>query len=403
MPSRLHSPAEPRSAKVAAPPLAWYGSSFAYYDEPDPAAQPVDPAEIARAERERRRAEFTPAQFGPEPGTAPSVGVVLGRFLPVHAGHQFLIEFARTFTPDLAVFVRVSASDPIPFALREAWLADLFPQVRVIAIEDAGDFPPEPGRRAQDIFAQRWADTIRGRLQPKYLFASEPYGPGLAGRLHARYVPVDPERRVVPISGTRLRAEPWAHWEFLPPCVRASYVRRVCVIGPESSGKTTLSRRLADHYRTTYVTEFARGILTSEGRDWLPSDTTTIAKAQQVGEAMMARRANRVLFCDTNLFAVGLWSERLFGQPPDWVRDANRSDPTDLYLLTAPDLPYVGSATYDEPQERLAFHSRCVGELTRLGRRFVHISGAADDRFAQAVDAVDALLRQPPAPTGPVA
>jgi NadR type nicotinamide-nucleotide adenylyltransferase len=311
--------------------------------------------------------------------------VVLGRFLPVHEGHRFLIGFALAYTPDLVVFVRVGPADPFSFASREAWLRELFPTIRVIAIDD--DAPDAPA--GIDSFGARWAERIREHVRPAYVFASEDYGPGLAGRLFARFVPVDPARRAVPVSGADIRADPWARPEFLPPPVRASLVKRVCAIGPESSGKSTLVRRLADHYGTTYVDEYARLILSGGGRDWQAADTTTIAKAQQVAEEAMARRATRLLFADTNLFAVGLWSDRLFGQAPPWVVDA--PDPTDLYLLTEPDLPYVGHPAYDEPAERVAFHERC--EWALRGRNVAAIRGGSDERFARAVDAVDALLR----------
>jgi HTH-type transcriptional repressor of NAD biosynthesis genes len=370
-------------------PLAWYGSSFAYY-EPEPEPEPVDLREIAREERRRRRSEFGPEWFGPEPGTGDRIGVVLGRFLPVHEGHRFLIGFAVAYAKDVVVVVRVGPDDPYPFAQREGWLRELFPAVRVVAMADDGDFPP-PTASGRISFESRWAERIRSEVKPAYVFASESYGHGLAGRMHARYVPVDPARRVVPISGTEIRADPWARPEFLPPCVRGSLVRRVCVIGPESTGKTRLVERLATHYGTTYVEEFARSILGREGRAWQAADTTTIAKAQQVAEESMARRATRVLFSDTNLFGVGLWSERLFGQAPPWVVDA--ADATDLYLLTEPDVPYQGDPTYDEPEERAEFHARCVAALTAAGKEFAPIRGGYEERFARAVDAVDALLR----------
>ena len=111
------------------PPLAWYGSSFAYYDDPRPPTdEELDLA--ARQAREERLAGFSPEQFGPRPGGGDRSGVVLARFLPVHDGHRYLIEFARAHTPDLHVFVRVRAEDPVPWPVRRDWLAELFPEVR---------------------------------------------------------------------------------------------------------------------------------------------------------------------------------------------------------------------------------------------------------------------------------
>jgi nicotinamide riboside kinase len=101
------------------------------------------------------------------------------------------------------------------------------------------------------------------------------------------------------------------------------------------------------------------------------------------------------LFCDTNLLSVRLWSERLFDAAPEWVRAAGEDDGIDLYLLTAPDLPFTGVDARNTPAERVDFHARCERELTRLGRAYTPITGDHEQRFARAVEAVDALLAQP--------
>jgi NadR type nicotinamide-nucleotide adenylyltransferase len=72
---------------------------------------------------------------------------------------------------------------------------------------------------------------------------------------------VDRERRAVPISGERLRADPMGSWDYLPECVRPEYVRRIVVTGPESTGKTTLAQGLAERLATTWVPEYARAYL----------------------------------------------------------------------------------------------------------------------------------------------
>ena len=80
---------------VAPAPLAWYGSSFAYYEPDPPTAAELDAA--ADAARAGRLSAFRPDDFGPEPGGGDRTGVVLGRFLPVHDGHRYLIETARSY------------------------------------------------------------------------------------------------------------------------------------------------------------------------------------------------------------------------------------------------------------------------------------------------------------------
>jgi HTH-type transcriptional regulator, transcriptional repressor of NAD biosynthesis genes len=372
------------------PPLAWYGSSFAYY-EPDPPPPPADELNAAADEARSRRLErFTPEQFQPRPGGGDSTGVVLGRFLPVHDGHRYLIEYARAYAGRVSVFVRVSDGDPIPWPVRRDWLSDLFPDVSVVPIEDQRTSDTAPTWRE---ISQRWTDQIRAHVSPDYVFAGEDYGLSLAHLLKARYIRVD--RGAVRVSGTQVRADPWAYEKYLPPGVRAWYVRRVCLIGPESSGKSRLARALAGHYGTVQVAEFARTLYRDPTLEWGPEYVSQIAQGQVTSQAVLARHASRVLFCDTNLLAVRLWSERLFDAAPDWVRAASEDDDIDLYLLTAPDLPFTGSARLNRPAEREDFHARCERELVRLGRPYVPIAGDDAQRFARAVEAVDALLAQP--------
>ncbi|GAA2392860.1 AAA family ATPase [Dactylosporangium salmoneum] len=354
------------------PPLAWYGSSFAYYDD-EPSEEELDLK--AAQERERRLAGFSPQQFGPRPGAGfkgQRSAVVLGRFLPVHDGHRYLIEYALAHTPDVFVFVRVSGDDPIPWEVRRDWLAELFPGVTVTAVEDEGE-------------QERWTRAVLDVVRPDYVFAGEGYDPTLGRRLGAQVIPVS--RDAVPVSGTHVRADPWACERYLPPAVRAFYARRVCLIGPESTGKTTIAKWLAEHYGTVWVPERMR----YAGPELLVGGVSPVAHGQQAAEDLLARRASRVLFCDTDLLSVRLWSERLFGTAPQWLVEASQRSSIDLYLLTSPDLPFTGPDTYNTPTERREFHAACERELNRLGRPYVAIP-LGKDRLARAVAAVDELL-----------
>src|SRR6185295_5883904 len=114
-----------------------------------------------------------------------------------------------------------------------------------------------------------WERLIRKYVPsgPDFVFASESYGHRLAEVLGAKFIPVDESRTMIDASGTRIRQDPMAHWDDLPECVRPYYVRRVCVFGPESTGKSTLARDLARRLGTVHVAEFARGLLDSrQGR-----------------------------------------------------------------------------------------------------------------------------------------
>lgn len=376
---------KPPAPSLPLKPLAWYGGSWAYSD-PDPEDEPSAEAEDPRAAWEERCRGFDPSVFGVgrPPGTGR--GLVVGRFQPPHLGHELVVRFALSFARDLSLLVRTSPTDPVPVELRVAWLRELFPSVWVQALED----PSELASADDEGLARHWTQVIRTELlPPDFVFGSDPSAERLAARVGARYMPVDPARRMVPISGTQVRDEPLVHWRFLPPCVRAHYALRVCVVGAEGTGKTTLVRHLARHYGSVGTSEYARTLKeASPAFEWGAADTELIARGQIALEGALARRANRVLFCDTGLLSVELWSERLFGGAPSWLREQTGAGPVSLYLLMETDGPAAGVF----PPERELLQQRLGEELERRGLPYVRLSGEWKEREQRAVRAVDALL-----------
>src|SRR5262249_52882038 len=149
---------------------------------------------------------------------------------------------------------------------------------------------------------------------PDAVFTSEDYGDAYAAAMSARHVLVDRARRTVPCSGTQIRADPLAHLDWLSPFMRAVYVRRVCVLGAESTGTTTMAEALAAHYQTAWVPEYGREYCERKWKDgytadWHTEEFVHIAETQSTREEEAARRANRILVCDTDAFGTGLWHE----------------------------------------------------------------------------------------------
>ena len=202
-------------------------------------------------------------------------GMVLGKFMPPHLGHVYLVDFARAYVDDLAVVVGTLAREPIPGALRYGWMCELFPTVQVVHLTDENPQEPHEHPRFWDIWRESLLRVLPWR--PDYVFASETYGEGLRASSARRWVPVDVARAAVPVSATAIRADPLGHWRFIPRCVRPHFVRRIAVVGPESSGKSTLAAALAQHYRTTWVPEYARALL--EPRPRGESATAPIERA----------------------------------------------------------------------------------------------------------------------------
>lgn len=321
----------------------------------------------------------------------PRHGLLLGKFLPPHRGHQVLVDFARSYCQRVTVLVCTRADDPIPGALRFAWMREMFPHLNVVHITE--DLPQEP-KDHPDFWAIWRRVCLDAAPEPvDVVFASEAYGHRLAAELGAVYAPVDQARGQVPISGTAVRADPMGCWDYLPEVVRPWFLRRVCVFGPESTGKSTLSRALAERYGTVHVAEYARGLLdTKEGR-CDPEDIPRIVLGQRAAEDALARQARRLLFCDTDALTTTIWSEVLFGDCPAWIRQEAQARTYALTLLLDVDVPWVDDRQRYLPHAREAFFGRCRAALEAAGRPYRVIRGGWSERMEQACAAVDGLLR----------
>ena len=320
-----------------------------------------------------------------------TTGVVLGKFMPPHLGHLYLTEMAASYVDRLMVVVEHIQDEPIPSALRHAWMKELLPRAEVLHLTTP--HPQDPMER--DDFWDLWRTSLLQLLpaKPDFVFASDAYGARLAQELHATFVPVDPARSVMPISGTEVRGDPLRNFRFLPPPVRAHYARRVCVFGPESTGKSTLTEALARHYGTVFVPEYARTHITANGGLVEAHDMLPIARGQLASERALARRCDRVLFSDTDVLATTIWSEVLFGQVDAEVEALAASQHFDLTLLLDVDVPWVADIVRYLPGERASFFARCEEALARRSRNTIMVRGTWDERFESATRAVDALLR----------
>ncbi len=169
---------------------------------------------------------------------------MLGKFYPFHAGHQALVRAAAARCERVTVQVLASSVESIPLDVRAAWVREEHPDVRVVAAMDEAEVDFD-SPAAWDAHMPLIRDLLDEPVDA--VLTSDPYGEELARRLDASWVQVDPGRVGTPVSGTAVRADVAGHWWALPSPVRAWFVRRVVVVGAESTGTTTLSHALADH------------------------------------------------------------------------------------------------------------------------------------------------------------
>jgi len=169
-------------------------------------------------------------------------------------------------------------------------------------------------------------------------------------------------------------------------------VLKIAVVGPESTGKSTMSAYLAKHYNTVWVPEFARGYCEALTEPCTWQDEINMFYGQLALEAEYLPKANNLVICDTTFITVKIWSDEIFGHSPQEVLDELPKHPYDLYLLLNIDLPWEEDPLRDFPHMREHFMDVWHKELDALGARYILISGTGDDRYENAVKAVDDFI-----------
>lgn len=315
-------------------------------------------------------------------------GIVIGKFYPPHKGHGYLIETAKKKVDELTILICDRKDQAIPATLRKKWLEEIYPDVKVCLIEDI----------LKDDDSAAWAEHTKKFLGyiPDVVFTSETYGDPYATLLGSSHTLVDLERKVVPISATKIRQHPFVYWEYLEPCVQAHFARRICIVGAESSGTTTMAKALAEHFKTVWVPEFGRlyseAKLSSGSLEWSENEFIFIANEQNRIEDQLAKACNKILICDTDSFATSIWHERYRGYQSPLVEKMSEGRHYDLYFLTNVDIPFVQDGTRDGEHVRHQMHKRFEEDLNKRNKKYVLLSGTHEERLAKAITECEAFF-----------
>jgi HTH-type transcriptional regulator, transcriptional repressor of NAD biosynthesis genes len=321
-------------------------------------------------------------------------GFLLGKFMPPHAGHMALIRAARALVDELTVLVCWLPDDPIAGEMRLLWMRELLPDCRVVG---HGEVVPQAPDDASD-FWPIWREIVAA-VHPEpidYLFAGEDYGAELARQVGGLFVPLGgrvldlSDDALSGLSASAVRANPAAHWAYLPAPVQAHYRRTICLHGAESTGKTTLAAALAAETGALTVGEYGRSHCEVHREPLTRDDLLLIGRAQQAMIAAASDWAGPLLLVDTDALMTAAWCEMLLGDRPAELMAAPKAD---LYLLLEPDLPWVDDGTrfFADPADRHRF-ARIVSQvLEDAGVPFVRIAGHGPQRLAAARAAIGAM------------
>src|SRR6185312_6571341 len=169
-----------------------------------------------------------------------------------------------------------------------------------------------------------------------------------------------------------------------------SELLKIAIVGPESTGKSTMSAYLANHYNTIWVPEYARGYCEKLTAPPTWQDEINMFYGQiALEDEMLPQAKNNLLICDTTFITVKIWSDEMFGSSPQEVLDELPKRKYDLYLLLDIDMPWEDDPLRNFPNMREHFMDVWHKELRDLNANYVTISGVGQERYESAVNAID--------------
>lgn len=321
-------------------------------------------------------------------------GFIFGKFLPFHTGHQALISFALAHCQTVTVLVCASDRESLPGSLRASWIEETFAGtagLKVQAFAYREEDLPNTSVSSREV-SRAWAAAFQ-QLVPDaaVVVTSEPYGDFVAEFMGIVHLPFDPARARVPVRATDVRADLPAWWNFLPRPVQQSLGRRVAVLGTESTGKTTLSRRLAAYFGATLVSEAGRDLV-QDSNAFSLSDLYRVAEAHAARIASAAATNPCLMALDTDVHITQSYARFVFGKPLDLPASIYALNRADVYLYLCPDVPFVQDGTRLDESDRNRLDACHRETLAEYGIHFQEIRGNWDERWVQAMAAVKALL-----------
>lgn len=334
-----------------------------------------------------------------------TVGFLTLKAAPLHTGHIYFISRAATMVDKLYVVLSYDGKrfqdDPrLSLKNRLLWLKTTFkdlPHIKVVYVDETNCKPYPEGWHEWSMLV-KWA--IPHRLEEiTKVFSSEPeYTEGFNKYWpNAEHVIIDADRTAINISATEIRENPYKYWSYLPSIVRQHYVKKVCIIGTESCGKTTLTKYLAKIYQTSWVEEYGRKFCEQDrcmDESLLQfNDYALIASRRYEDELQAVKTANKVMFADTNAFVTNFYCKLYEGNTHPLVEEYELLERYDLTLFLDSDVEWVAdglrvnkdrSKTDDLFRSMLTLHTR-----TENFGKLVRISGTYSERLEKAIKVID--------------
>jgi HTH-type transcriptional repressor of NAD biosynthesis genes len=330
-------------------------------------------------------------------------GLCLGKFMPIHAGHINMIREAAKRCETVHVMVCSRLCEPIDGVIRTQWAKDIFKDdlnIKVIHCIDENPQYPED----DENFWQIWRDSVYKYVSDlDAVFASEDYVYKFSECLKVTPIMVDKDREQFPVSGTSIRQNPFDYWKFIPDNVKDYFRLKVCIVGPESTGKSTLVKEFGKRIGAITVHEFGREYCETEKStdELLPEDFEIIARRHSINiKTARATSDRKILIVDTDAIITKTFL-RLYYDHKGWANDPEMVKETlrveaeldqiirkqikefSFYVLMYPDIMWDddGQRDFGEQEKRLNHFQMIKSHLEYYNVDYQIVMGKDEQRY----------------------
>lgn len=311
-------------------------------------------------------------------------GLILGKFAPLHKGHQFMIETALEEMDELIVLIYDTDLFEVPLPIRSRWIKTLYPDVRVIEAwdgpQEVGD-TPEIKKLNEDYILQK----LQG-IKITHFYSNEFYGEHVSQALGAENRQIDRMRDTFPVSATMIRENAYKYKKFVDPIVYNDLITKVVFVGAMSTGKTTICDALARKYDTIWMPEYGREYWEKHhvNRRVTAEQMVEIGRGHIERENELVYDANRYLFVDTNAITTYMFGMDYQGYvlPELEMMALKAQSRYDVYFLCCDDIPYDDTWDRSGDQKRHIFQKQIIADLKERKLPYIELRGTLGERIA---------------------
>lgn len=331
------------------------------------------------------------------------VGMYGGTFSPIHLGHVNNIILASKQCDKLYIVVSQSDNkDEIDINIRLNWLNEITKDMSTVEIIKISDHSKDKENTNWEIGRD---DVIRQIGSPDAVFAGSDYeNKNIWETLYPNSKIIYIPRDEINISSTMIRENPYKYFEYLPRCVQKYYTKRICIIGGESTGKSTLASNLANYYNTSYVKEAGRFVCEECGGldNMTPNDYFNILFKQKELEKEAFNRANKVLIIDTESLTTLFFYKMCFENTDKFdtnfellAKSISSNNKYDLYLFLEPEgVDFIDDGFRLDEKDRFDNNLKLKKIFEENNIQYYSISGNYMERYERAKEKINKLIRR---------